>query len=229
MRRRVRTFTGLLLASALTVLSACSGSSSATKGPVQLVVWHQESPPNRVQQWQKIIDRFNSSQSRVHVIQQVKDWNTIYTVAPAAITSRRGPDVLMVMPELSTYIRLTGAAQPVTSLVKELDSKYHYISAATDPYFDQNEYWGVPLWGMVQLLWLVQLLWYRKGEFRKAGIANAPATWEEMLADARKLTSGSQYGITLPGSKTTATDQTFFVTSCSITLTRSGHSTCTAS
>lgn len=208
MKLKTRTFTTVLLASALTATSACGGggssSSSASGEAVELVIWHQESPQNRVQQWQKIIDEFNASQSKVHVVQKVKDWNTIYNVAPAAITTNTGPDVLMVMPELSTYIRMTGAAQPVTSLVKELDSQYTYISAATDPYFDENEYWGVPLWGMVQLLW------YRKGEFAKAGLDKPPATWEEVLTYAEKLTSGSTYGITLPASKTTATDQTFF-------------------
>ena len=204
MKKRLRAFVGVLVAGSLLATAACSGSASTTDGKVELVIWHQESPPNRVERWQSIIDDFNESQSKVHVTQKVKDWSTIYSVAPAAIASKTGPDVLMVMPELSTYIRRTGAVQPVTSLVEELGDEYSYLPAATDPYYDEGEYWGVPLWGMVQLLW------YRKSAFEKAGITEPPTTWEETLAYADKLTSGSQYGITLPASKTTATDQTFF-------------------
>jgi len=196
--------TGLFAALTTMAIGAAAGQAASAPPPVELVLWHQETPPNRVKRYQEIIDRFNQTHPTIRVRQEVQDWSTIFTVAPAAIGSGTGPDILMTMPELATYVRATGAVQPVTGLVKQLDGKYHFLPAATDPYFDQGQYWGVPLWGMVQLLW------YRKSAFETAGIARPPATWEEVLADAAKLTGGERYGITLPASKTTATDQTFF-------------------
>jgi multiple sugar transport system substrate-binding protein len=57
---------------------------------------------------------------------------------------------------------------------------------------------------------MIQVLWYRKDFFRDAGIAAAPATWEELLADAEQLTSGDRYGIALPAGKNMATDQVIY-------------------
>ena len=57
---------------------------------------------------------------------------------------------------------------------------------------------------------MIQVLWYRKDLFAKAGIAAPPATWEEMLADAAKLTTGKSYGVALPAGKNMATDQVVY-------------------
>ena len=189
---------------AMASLTVPGGPAMAQKAPVEVVFWHQETPPNRVQRYQEIIDKFNAANPNIRVRQEVQDWATIYTVAPAAIGSGTGPDILMVMPELGTYVRATSAVQPVTQFVKELDATHHFLPAATDPYHDKGEFWGVPLWGMVQLLW------YRKDIFQTAGIKAPPATWEEVQDVAAKLTKDKRFGITLPASKTTATDQTFF-------------------
>ncbi|RWH72463.1 sugar ABC transporter substrate-binding protein [Mesorhizobium sp.] len=194
----------LRLATAVAAIVFSIATPSFAQQKTELVFWHQESPPNRVEAYQKLIDKFNAANPTIEVRQEVQDWGTIFQVAPAAIGSGTGPDILMAMPELGTYLRATGAVQPVSDFVKELDGQYHFLAAATDPYHDGGQYWGVPLWGMVQLLW------YRKSAFEEAKITKAPATWEEVAEDAAKLTKGGRYGITLPASKTTATDQTFF-------------------
>jgi multiple sugar transport system substrate-binding protein len=163
-----------------------------------------EQPTNRVQRFQQVIDKFNSSQTKIHVTQEVQDWNTVYAKIAAAVTSHTQPDILFTIPDFTTYVRTTGAVQPVTALVNELDSTHHFLPAALAAYHDSGQYWAVPLYGMVQMLW------YRKDLFQKAGIANAPATWDEMLADAAKLTSGNTHGVVLPAGKNLATDQVIF-------------------
>ena len=40
-------------------------------------------------------------------------------------------------------------------------------------------------------------LYYNKAEFAAAGISGPPATWTEFVADAKKLTKGGHYGLTL--------------------------------
>ena len=49
-----------LAGAALLGIPGCGGSDSAG-GKVQLTLWHQEQPPNRVKQFQKVIDAFNKS------------------------------------------------------------------------------------------------------------------------------------------------------------------------
>ena len=203
--RKLR-FTWMAAAMLLAALVAgCGGgSSSSSDGKTDLVLWHMEQPPNRVKQFQKVIDQFNRSHPKIHVTQQVQDWNQVYTKIAAAAQSGKQPDILFTIPDFTTYVKQTGIVQPVTDLVKKLDAQHHFIPAATAPYNDHGQYLAVPLYGMIQMLW------YRKDLFRKAGISSPPATWSQLLADARKLTHGNQHGIALPAGKNLATDQVLY-------------------
>jgi multiple sugar transport system substrate-binding protein len=193
---------GALLLAAL--VAGCGGGASSSNGKTNLVLWHMEQPPNRVKQFQRVIDQFNQSHPKIHVTQQVQDWNQVYTKIAAAAQSGKQPDILFAIPDFTTYVKQTGIVQPVTALVKKLDAEHHFIPAATAPYNDHGQYLAVPLYGMVQMLW------YRKDLFRKAGISSPPATWSQLLADAQKLTHGSQHGIALPAGKNLATDQVLY-------------------
>jgi multiple sugar transport system substrate-binding protein len=53
-----------LAGAALLGVAGCGGGSESAGGKVQLTLWHQEQPPNRVQQFQKVIDAFNKSQDQ---------------------------------------------------------------------------------------------------------------------------------------------------------------------
>lgn len=225
MSHGARTLIGLLAATAV-IISACGSSPTSTPGaaspppgsptstgpapaspataPVEVVVWHMEQPPNRVEVWQNLIDQFNSTHPSIRVTQEVQDWNQIYSKIAGAVTSKTQPDILFTIPDFTTYVRSTGAVQSVTALVQELDEAHGFLTAATDAYNDQGEYWAVPLYGMVQVLW------YRKDLFEKAGIAAPPATWDEMLTYAEKLTTANQSGIALPAGKNLATDQVLY-------------------
>ncbi|HSW43612.1 MAG TPA: extracellular solute-binding protein [Patescibacteria group bacterium] len=163
-----------------------------------------EQPPQRVTAWQQIIDQFNSLHPSIRVTQEVQDWNLIYPKIAAAVASGTQPDILFTIPDFTTYVRGIGAVQPVTALVQELDQAHGFLTAATAAYNDQGEYWAVPLYGMVQMLW------YRRDLFEQAGITAPPATWEEMLAYTQKLTTGTQHGVVLPAGKNLATDQVIY-------------------
>jgi multiple sugar transport system substrate-binding protein len=55
---------------------------------------------------------------------------------------------------------------------------------------------GVPLYS------LAYALYYNKAMFQAAGIANPPTTWEEFVADGKKLTHGNQWGVSIEGAST---------------------------
>ncbi|HKO32673.1 MAG TPA: extracellular solute-binding protein, partial [Candidatus Limnocylindria bacterium] len=127
-----------------------------------------------------------------------------YTKISGAVQSKTQPDILFTIPDFTTYVRPLGAVRPVTTLVDELDKQHKFSEPAKAAYRDENQYWAVPLYGMVQMLW------YRKDLFQQAGIAQAPKTWSELQADAQKLTSGDKKGIALPAGKNLATDQVLY-------------------
>ncbi len=205
---------GAILVAAVVALSGCTGGSQATPSPtggsaagepVELVWWHMEQPANRVAVFQQVIDEFNDKHPDIHVTQEVQDWNTIFSKIGAAVSSGTQPDLLHASGDFTPYVRQMGdVVVPVTELVDELDQLHRFNPAATALYRDDNEMWAVPLYGMIQVLW------YRKDLFSAAGISGPPATWEEMLADAAKLTTGKSYGVAVPAGKNMATDQVVY-------------------
>ncbi len=193
-------------------VTACGGGTGGVadkgggggEGGDTLTLWHMEQPPNRVQAWQELIDRYNETDPDFKVEQQVQDWNQIYTKIAGAVQSSTQPDMLFTIPDFTTYVRPLGKVRPVTDVVEELDGEHGYIEAATAPYTDEGEVWAVPMYGMVQMLW------YRKDLLAEAGVTGAPATWDDLLAAAEAATKDGQSGIALPAGKNLATDQVIY-------------------
>jgi multiple sugar transport system substrate-binding protein len=198
-----------LLAIALAVLtvlglSGCGGASSSSSASKEIVLWHMENTPSREKAFQKLADQYNATNPEYKVKIQVQDWGQVYTKIAAAAQSGKQPDILFAIPDFATYVRGLGLGQPVTSVVNDIQKKDGLKKAATAPYTDKGDVWAVPLYGMVQMLW------YRKDMFKAAGINSAPATWSELVADAKKLSSGKTNGIAVPSGKNLATDQVLY-------------------
>lgn len=171
---------------------------------IQLTVWHQEQPPQRVERFEQIIEEFNAQHPDIEVDIQVQDWNTAYQRLTAAAAAGRQPDLMFVIPDFAMTVLNLELAEPVTELVQELDESYDFIDAALEPYQYNGEIWAVPLYGMEQVLW------YRKDLFEEAGIEEAPRTWEELLTAAQTLTTDSRFGIALPAGRNLASDQVIY-------------------
>lgn len=184
--------------------AACGGSGGPAGDNETLVLWHMEQPPNRVEGFQQLIDAYNATDPEYQVQAQVQDWNQIYTKISGAVQSQTQPDILFTIPDFTTYVRPLGGVRPVTSLVEELDAAHTFGEAATAPYRDEDEYWAVPLFGMVQMLW------YRNDLLQAAGITEPPRTTAELLAAAQQLSTGDQNGIALPAGRNLATDQVLY-------------------
>jgi multiple sugar transport system substrate-binding protein len=199
-----RLIAGAVVVAAGLSATACGGSSGAAGDGKTVILWHMEQPPNRVAAFQKVIDSYNATNPEYKVQAQVQDWNQIYTKISGAVQSKTQPDILFTIPDFTTYVRPLGAVRPVTALVDELDKEHTFSEPAKAAYRDDNQYWAVPLYGMVQMLW------YRKDLMAKAGITDAPKTWSQLLSDAQKLTTGKQKGIAVPAGKNLATDQVLY-------------------
>ncbi|MDR5700195.1 ABC transporter substrate-binding protein [Agromyces aerolatus] len=192
-------------AAAVLALGACSGGTGGSEsgGDQELVLWHMEGTPNRVAAFESLAEKYNETDPEYPVTVQVQDWDQVYTKIAGAAQSGKQPDILFAIPDFATYVRNLGLGQPVTEVVDTLDSDYGLIDAAKAPYQDEDEYWAVPLYGMVQMLW------YREDKLAEAGI-EAPTTWSELVAAAQALTTDGTSGIALPAGKNLATDQVLY-------------------
>lgn len=169
----------------------------------QLVLWHMEEPPHRVEAWQAIIDRYNETDPTFEVVQQVQSWDQIYTGIASAVQSGLQPDILFTIPDFTTFVRPVGSVREVTDFVESLDAEHGFLDAAMAAYLDDGEYYAVPLYGMVQMLW------YRADLLAEAGV-EPPETWDELEAAAEALTTDDQFGIALPAGRNLATDQVIY-------------------
>ncbi len=180
----------------------------AWSAPVELVFWHMEARPHRVERIKELCDQFNAEHPGIKVIPQVQSWGEIYVKAPAAIQAGRGPDFMLCIPDFLTYIKALGVVQPLDDLIANLQGEYTFIQSSLDPYFFDGHYWAVPIYGMDFVLW------YRKDLFEKAGLDpnKPPRTWNELLDVCEKLkTSGVvEYPIAVPGAIHMATDQLIY-------------------
>lgn len=198
--------TGLAGAALLGVAGCGGGGGESASGKVQLTVWHQEQPPNRVQSFQSVIDAFNKSQKDFEVKQQVQNWEDAYQKTTSAIQSGNPPDLQFGIPDFTVAIKETGAVQPVDDIVAEIDSSHKFLTNAVQPYKYGGSTWAVPLFGMIQMLW------YRKDMFEAAGLdpESPPKDWDELRQYSEQLTKGDKYGIGITSSKHLYTDQEFY-------------------
>jgi multiple sugar transport system substrate-binding protein len=198
---------GAFIVLAVTVLCFFSVPTAMAKvKTIDLTVWHQETPPNRVNAFQKVIDKFNAEHPGIRVKQETFSWGVIHSKLFSAIAAGNPPDINFSIPDVVMALKLRRSIVPVDGIVKKIDEEYSYIPSQLVPYYYDGHYWAVPLWTMTHLLY------YNKGVFKEAGIANAPQTWDELLevAEAVSNLGPNRYGFALPASKYMFTDQNLY-------------------
>jgi multiple sugar transport system substrate-binding protein len=202
-RRILRVAAGLAtVATAAALLTACtSGTKASPSGsPERTVVtmWDQTAQTNSPI-LNELISVYNASQHRYTLKRQfiagAADQFTPNILN--AIKGRQAPDLVFAdsSPATMSQIVSTGKVVPLDGL----------LSTGGHP-LTKNDFGS----GMIQASTVDDKLYslpteagnyalfYNKQMFAAAGIGKAPATWAEVAADAKKLTTGGAYGIYLP-------------------------------
>ena len=170
---------------------------------VEIVIWHMEQPPQRVERVQGLIDEFNAANPGIVVSQDVQSWGEIYTKAPASVVAGNAPDILFAIPDFTPIIRELGAVQPVDDFVAEIDDTHGYFDVGIEPYTSDGHVWAIPLWNMAHAIW------YNIDDFEAAGIEELN-NWEEWASAVEALTGDGTYGIGLPANRNLYTDQVVY-------------------
>nr|WP_218063103.1 sugar ABC transporter substrate-binding protein [Arthrobacter sp. SDTb3-6] len=137
---------------------------------------------------------------------EVIGWNDLQTRIQTAVTSGQAPDVLNIGNTWAASLQSTGAFMPFDSAAfTAIGGKDKFVKTAMDtggvPGQDPT---SVPLYG------LAYGLYYNKAMFKDAGLT-PPTTWEEMVTDAKKLTTGSVHGMTLAAGSYTENSHFAFI------------------
>ncbi len=196
---RLRRLAALAVSAVMLVpmLSACGDSDSGDDASTTLTYWASNqgtSLDNDKQVLQPELDKFKA-QTGITVNLEVVGWADLLNRILAAATSGQGPDVLNIGNTWSASLQATGAFLPFNAdNLAAVGGKERILpgSLAATGKAGQDPV-GVPLYS------LCYVLYYNKKMFADAGITAAPTTWDELVADGKKLTKGGQYGLAVEG------------------------------
>ncbi|MBV9793083.1 MAG: sugar ABC transporter substrate-binding protein [Actinobacteria bacterium] len=148
-------------------------------------------------------------QTGITVKLQVIGWADLLNRILAATTSGQGPDVVNIGNTWSASLQATGAFLPFDSnTISQVGGTSHFLASAMGSTGAAGQTpTAVPIYS------LAYGLYYNKAEFKAAGIANPPATWDEMVADGKKLTKGGNYGLAIEGANPSENIHNVFILS----------------
>ncbi|HEX3026161.1 MAG TPA: sugar ABC transporter substrate-binding protein [Clostridia bacterium] len=195
MKKLLTIFLSMLL---VISVSGCAGSSTTTKKTtekVNLQMWHYYNDTKSKNTIQNFCDQYNK-QSKVASVKAVSlafaDFKKQLSISAAASSL---PDVVMIDNCDNTAYSAMGMFSDLTSFVKTWPDyeKYYDWAKKTGQY--KGKIYGIPFDG--NCLGIM----YNKQMFRDAGITSTPKTWDELRADAKKLTKSGVAGFIMCAAK----------------------------
>lgn len=204
----------VILATVSLAVSACAGAASpsppasptptsppasptaaptptAPPEPVTIKIVHQFNDAESAK-FTEIVARFEAENPTIKVEQERNNEQNYYDKLVTTILGGSAPDIARVEPPKAAQYVAAGYAAKLDDLVPA-DVRSDFFEGTLEPLTADGSLYGVPQ--DVAVL----SLFYRTDMFASAGIDAAPATWEELVADAKALTKGDQYGIGLFG------------------------------
>ncbi|MFR9800582.1 ABC transporter substrate-binding protein [Streptomyces sp. MS06] len=169
--------------------SACGGGSSTEGGsndsPKTLTYWASNQGAS-IEVDKKVLqpelDKFEK-QTGIKVKLEVVPWSDLLNRILTATTSGQGPDVLNIGNTWSASLQATGALLPWDAKnFGKIGGKDRFVDSALGSTGAQGkDPAAVPLYSMAYALY------YNKQIFADAGISQPPATWDELIADGKKI------------------------------------------
>ena len=190
-------------ATAVLTLAACGGGSSTggssggNTSSATITYWASNQGASLQADYNVLnpeIAKFKKA-TGITVKLQVIGWADLLNRILAATTSGQGPDVVNIGNTWSASLQATGAFLPFTSSTfSQVGGESKFLTSAVG----STGAAGKPP-AAVPLYSLAYAMYYNKAMFQAAGIASPPTTWSELVADGKKLTHGSQYGLAVEG------------------------------
>lgn len=183
-------------------VTGCGGGTSSGGGsnesPKTLTYWASNQGPS-VEADKKILTpelKKFEKETGIKVKLEVVPWADLLNRILAATTSGQGPDVLNIGNTWSASLQATGALLPWDDKNFEaIGGQDRFIDSAVASAGKEGEPpAAVPLYS------LSYALYYNKKMFADAGISTPPATWDQLVADGKKLSKDGKWALGAEGS-----------------------------
>ncbi|MFS8197789.1 ABC transporter substrate-binding protein [Streptomyces sp. CWNU-52B] len=201
MRRTRAAAASAVTVSLLAAVTACGGGSSTDGGsndsPKTLTYWASNQGAS-IEADKKVLTpelKKFEEQTGIEVKLEVIPWSDLLNRILAAATSGQGPDVLNIGNTWSASLQATGALLPWDAQnFEKIGGKDRFVESAlgsagatgSDPA-------AVPLYSMAYALY------YNKKMFEDAGISGPPATWDQLVADGKKISKDGKWALGAEG------------------------------
>ena len=161
--------------------------------PVTLKVWSIDGA-NAPGIADTLTKEFNASQTDIKVEYRIVPFDDLVNESLRAFATGQAPDIISVDNPDFALFSSRGAMLDITDRVAKstIIKPTNYFAGPLNSVSWDGKLFGVPKYTDTIALF------YNKDLFKKAGIAEAPKTWDELLEDARKLNdpANNVYGIT---------------------------------
>ncbi|MEU8469276.1 extracellular solute-binding protein [Streptomyces sp. NPDC029006] len=172
-----------LVASLALTATACGGSdgdSGKSDGPVTITWWDTSNATNEAPTYKSLVQQFESANKNIKVKYVNVPFDQAQNKFDTAAGSQGAPDVLRSEVGWTPAFAKKGFFLPLDG-TEALADRAKFQPSLLEQAQYQGKTYGVPL--VTDTLALV----YNKALFKKAGIGQAPRTWDELKSDAAKI------------------------------------------
>jgi raffinose/stachyose/melibiose transport system substrate-binding protein len=169
-------------AAVTTAAETTAVETTAAAAPVTITFWHIQVVEEQIALWQKLADEYKTAHPNVTIEITSQENEAFKTKMTTVMQAGDPPDIFQSWGGggMNDYAK-AGLLLDITSYLDKDGWRDTFSPGALGVYSYQGKNYGVPRdMGMVGF-------WYNKELFTKAGIANPPTTWTELLADIEKL------------------------------------------
>jgi multiple sugar transport system substrate-binding protein len=186
-----------LAAALLTAVGLTGCGSSSGSGKTEITFWDNNGGPARTPIYQRLIAEFEQQHADIHVKYVGIPSASVQQKYDTAIAGGQPPDVGGVTTSYLGSLIGQDALEPLDDRLAASSLKGKLVTGLLDSVTStaaDRKLYELPSSGNLDVIW------YRKDLFDKAGLA-PPKTWEEFFTAATKLTDPAkkQYGYTLRG------------------------------
>lgn len=193
------------LAASVVLAAACGSSSSggstatsqlgALNQKVTVHFWEAMAGGSLKPTLEAITNQFNQSQSNVTVQLQVyPDYGTLNTKTLAALAAGTPPDLAQSYESWAAKYNQSRAIVDLAPYINAKDGLSQQSLSDIFPVFLQDGKLAGKQY-MFPFNKSDNVLFYNQERFQQAGISGPPKTWDELFADAQKLTGSGGWGI----------------------------------
>jgi len=173
--------TALVLAAAL---SSCGGGDSgdSSNAKKSVTLWMYPVIADQAASdayWKKVETDFEAANSGIDLKLEMQPWANREEKVSAAFAGKKGPDVLLMIPDQIPQYVANGSLEPVGDVVEP--DKDKFLPAAIPGLSVDGKVYGAPIYHTVTTTM------YNKTILTKAGITKPPETWDEIKAAAPKI------------------------------------------